>query len=146
MDRLRAEEKWQSRARLTETSFSILEPQDEGAASHSHQNHGTDGVEDWQFERPNVCDLIYLFSNRPNIYSLMLIIIMMLECDNGVSAQVDPGSCFQLDRFESTLLPENNRPLEPSVLLALKELFVRADARTTSLHMLSVDCQVTTAF
>uniref|UniRef100_A0A8C4Z8X2 Breast cancer anti-estrogen resistance protein 3 n=1 Tax=Gadus morhua TaxID=8049 RepID=A0A8C4Z8X2_GADMO len=108
VDRLRAEEKWQSRARLTETSFSILEPQDEGAASHSHQNHGTDGVEDWHFERPNV----------------------------------DPGSCFQLDRFESTLLPENNRPLEPSVLLALKELFVRADARTTSLHMLSVDCQV----
>ncbi|CAL8286067.1 unnamed protein product [Arctogadus glacialis] len=108
VDRLRAEEKWQSRARLTETSFSILEPQDEGAASHSHQNHRTDGVEDWHFERPNV----------------------------------DPGSCFQLDRFESTLLPENNRPLEPSVLLALKELFVRADARTTSLHMLSVDCQV----
>lgn len=51
-------------------------------------------------------------------------------------------SCFQLDQFESVLLPQNNRPLEPSVLLALKELFNRSNADTTALHMLSVDCQV----
>lgn len=51
-------------------------------------------------------------------------------------------SCFQLDRFDSLLLPENNRPLEPSVLLALKKLFNRSNANTTALHMLSVDCQV----
>ena len=62
------------------------------------------------------------------------------------SVQVESGSCFRLDRFESALLPDNNRPLEPSVLLALKELFVRADARTTSLHMLSVDCKVQHCF
>ncbi len=58
------------------------------------------------------------------------------------SLQVEVGSCFQLDQFESLLLPENNRPLEPSVLLALKELFNRSNAKTTALHMLSVDCQV----
>lgn len=51
-------------------------------------------------------------------------------------------SSFQLDQFDSLLLPENNRPLEPSVLLALKELFNRSDAKTSALHMLSVDCQV----
>lgn len=51
-------------------------------------------------------------------------------------------SCFQLDQFESVLLPQNNRPLEPSVLLALKELFNRSNADSTALHMLSVDCQV----
>lgn len=55
---------------------------------------------------------------------------------------MESGSCFQLDQFESLLLPENNRPLEPSVLLTLKELFNRSDANTTALHMLSVDCQV----
>ncbi|KAJ8384664.1 hypothetical protein AAFF_G00199960 [Aldrovandia affinis] len=74
VDRLRAEEKWQSRARITETSFSFLEA---GGAP-----------------------------------------------------------------FRSLLLPDNNRPLEPSVLLALKELFTRSDAKTTAMHILSVDCQV----
>lgn len=57
-------------------------------------------------------------------------------------SQVELESCFQLDRFDSLLLPQNNRPLEPSVLLVLKELFNRSNANTTALHMLSVDCQV----
>lgn len=39
-------------------------------------------------------------------------------------------------------MPDNNRPLEPGVLLVLKELFNRSDPNTTALHMLSVDCQV----
>lgn len=56
--------------------------------------------------------------------------------------QVELDSIFQLDQFNSLLLPENNRPLEPGVLLALKELFNRSDAKTSALHMLSVDCQV----
>uniref|UniRef100_A0A7N6BX01 SH2 domain containing 3A n=1 Tax=Anabas testudineus TaxID=64144 RepID=A0A7N6BX01_ANATE len=57
-------------------------------------------------------------------------------------SQIESVSCFQVDQFESLLLPKNNRPLEPSVLLALKELFNRCDAKTTALHILSVDCQV----
>ncbi|XP_071765444.2 SH2 domain-containing protein 3A isoform X1 [Centroberyx gerrardi] len=113
VDRLRAEEKWQSRARLTETSFSFLEAEKDQASPQllfdgEQQKEAAEEVEEWHFERP----------------------------------QVESESCFQLDQFESLLLPENNRPLEPSVLLALKELFNRSDAANTALHMLSVDCQV----
>ncbi|XP_042285517.1 breast cancer anti-estrogen resistance protein 3 homolog [Thunnus maccoyii] len=113
VDRLRAEEKWQSRARLTETSFGFLEAEKNEASSHlpfdkELQEQAAEEVEDWHFERPHM----------------------------------ESGSCFQLDQFESLLLPENNRPLEPSVLLSLKEIFNRSDANTTALHMLSVDCQV----
>ncbi|XP_028255737.1 breast cancer anti-estrogen resistance protein 3 [Parambassis ranga] len=113
VDRLRAEEKWQSRARLTETSFGFLEAQKKEASSQlsfhkEFQRKAAEEVEDWHFERPHM----------------------------------KSGSCFQLDHFESLLLPENNRPLEPSVLLSIKELFNRTDANTIALHMLSVDCQV----
>ncbi|KAM8842073.1 breast cancer anti-estrogen resistance protein 3 homolog isoform 2-T2 [Synchiropus picturatus] len=101
VDRLRAEEKWQSRARLTETSFGFLEAEKTLELQELQER-------DWSFRRP----------------------------------LVESRSCFQLDQFESRLLPENNRPLEPGVLLALKEIFNRSDARSTALHMLSVDCQV----
>ncbi|XP_054635242.1 breast cancer anti-estrogen resistance protein 3 homolog isoform X1 [Dunckerocampus dactyliophorus] len=101
VDRLKAEEKWQSRARITETSFGFLEADNNEATSHLL--HDKD-----HFQRP----------------------------------QIETSSCFQLDRFESLLLPDNNRPLDPSVLLALKELFNRSEPKTTALHMLSVDCQV----
>ncbi|CAN9510214.1 unnamed protein product [Ophioblennius macclurei] len=110
-DRLRAEEKWQSRARLTESSFGFLEAQEQDASSQLPflpPKKAAEEAEDWHFERPHV----------------------------------ESGSCFQLDRFESLLLPEDNRPLEPSVLLTLKEVFNRSDCNTTALHMLSVDCQV----
>ncbi|XP_029289171.1 breast cancer anti-estrogen resistance protein 3 isoform X2 [Cottoperca gobio] len=110
VDRLRAEEKWQSRARLTETSFGFLEAQksEESQLPLLPQKKTAGEVEDWHFEKPHV----------------------------------ESVSCFQLDKFESLLLPENNRPLEPGVLMALKEHFNRASADTTALHMLSVDCQV----
>uniref|UniRef100_A0A8C9WVS8 Breast cancer anti-estrogen resistance protein 3 n=1 Tax=Sander lucioperca TaxID=283035 RepID=A0A8C9WVS8_SANLU len=111
VDRLRAEEKWQSRARLTETSFGFLEAEKREALSQLPlltQERTAVEVEDWHFEKPHV----------------------------------ESVSCFQLDQFESLLLPKNNRPLEPNVLLALKELFNRSNANTTALHMLSVDCQV----
>ncbi|KAM9315107.1 breast cancer anti-estrogen resistance protein 3 homolog isoform 2-T2 [Pholidichthys leucotaenia] len=113
VDRLRAEEKWQSRARLTETSFGVLEAQEKGASSwllpdKAHQKKPAEEEEGWQFERPHI----------------------------------EATSCFQLDQFRSLLLPENNRPLDNSVLLTVKELFNRSDPNTTALHMLSVDCQV----
>uniref|UniRef100_A0A8C5D914 Breast cancer anti-estrogen resistance protein 3-like n=1 Tax=Gouania willdenowi TaxID=441366 RepID=A0A8C5D914_GOUWI len=111
VDRLRAEEKWQSRARLTETSFGFLEAQKHDALSQlpiELETRAAENGKDWTFERPHI----------------------------------ESGSCFQLDEFESMLLPENNRPLEPSVLLALKELFNESNANNTALHMLSVDCKV----
>ncbi|KAJ8336797.1 hypothetical protein SKAU_G00380170 [Synaphobranchus kaupii] len=104
VDRLRAEEKWQSRARLTENSFSFLEMG--GAPLLLGPGEGEE--EEPHFVRP----------------------------------QVETSSSFHLDQFSSLLLPDNNRPLEPTVLLALKELFTRSDPKTIALHMLSVDCQV----
>uniref|UniRef100_A0A3Q3LQT7 Breast cancer anti-estrogen resistance protein 3-like n=1 Tax=Labrus bergylta TaxID=56723 RepID=A0A3Q3LQT7_9LABR len=109
VDRLRAEEKWQSRARLTETSFGFLEAQQQEASSQLPSlPKKKNAVEDWHFEKPHV----------------------------------ESESCFQLDQFKSLLLPDNNRPLEPSVLISLKEIFNRSNAETTALHILSVDCQV----
>ncbi|XP_028827945.1 breast cancer anti-estrogen resistance protein 3 [Denticeps clupeoides] len=108
--RLRAEEKWQSRARVTDTSFGFLEepdpllppPRQEVAEEVTEEEEGE------AFERP----------------------------------QLETTSCFHLDQFNSLLLPENNRPLEQSVLVKVKELFSQTSAKTTALHMLSVDCQV----
>uniref|UniRef100_A0A3P9MS41 Breast cancer anti-estrogen resistance protein 3 n=1 Tax=Poecilia reticulata TaxID=8081 RepID=A0A3P9MS41_POERE len=113
VDRLRAEEKWQSRARLTETSFGFLEAQNNGPSSQllfqkEIQRKAAEEERDWHFERPHI----------------------------------ETSSCFQLDQFTSLLLPDHNRPLESNVLLAVKELFSRSDAKTLALHMLSVDCQV----
>ncbi|XP_051760230.1 breast cancer anti-estrogen resistance protein 3 homolog isoform X2 [Ctenopharyngodon idella] len=102
--RLRAQEKWTSRARLTETSFGFLEAQ-----RLEEERRESEGDErDWHFERP----------------------------------QTETTSCFRLDEFRSLLLPENNRPLDQSVLLKVKELLTLNDPRTTALHMLSVNCQV----
>lgn len=108
VDRLRAEEKWQSRARLTETSFGFLEAQNNQATLLLDQTLAKSEEDSWTFQRP----------------------------------QVESSSCFQLEQFQSLLLPENNRPLDPTVLMSLKELFNRHDANTTALHILSVDCQV----
>lgn len=60
VDRLRAEEKWQSRARLTETSFGFLDAQKREASSQllfykQGQRKSAQEVEDWNFQRPQVC-------------------------------------------------------------------------------------------
>lgn len=112
--RVRAQEKWASRARLTETSFAFLEAQ---RAEEERQMQAAvieripevEDDNDWQFSRP----------------------------------VTETTSCFHLKSFKSLLLPDNNRPLDQSTLHKLKELFASTDATTTALHMLSVDCQVT---
>lgn len=113
VDRLRAEEKWLSRARLTETSFGFLEAQNNGTSSEllferELRRKAAEEERDWHFERPHI----------------------------------ETSSCFQLDQFNSLLLPDHNRPLESNILLTVKELFNRSDAKTLALHMLSIDCQV----
>ncbi|XP_015256344.1 PREDICTED: breast cancer anti-estrogen resistance protein 3 homolog [Cyprinodon variegatus] len=113
VDRLRAEEKWQSRARITETSFGFLEEENKEASSQLQfekelLRKAAEEERDWHFERP----------------------------------QIETSSCFQLDQFKSLLLPDHNRPLESNILLTVKELFSGSDAKTLALHMLSVDCQV----
>ncbi|XP_053333698.1 breast cancer anti-estrogen resistance protein 3 homolog isoform X2 [Clarias gariepinus] len=114
--RLRAQEKWNSRARITETSFAFLEAEkDEEEQVAETVKEKIDRVaevasngDDWRFLRP----------------------------------EAETSSSFRLDAFRSLLLPDNNRPLEQSVLRSIKDLFARTDANTTALHMLSVDCQV----
>ncbi|XP_062865486.1 breast cancer anti-estrogen resistance protein 3 homolog isoform X2 [Trichomycterus rosablanca] len=116
--RIRAQEKWASRARLTETSFAFLEAQRAEEEQERHMGKvrresvpETTGIQDdcdWRFIRP----------------------------------ETEATSCFRLNAFRSLLLPDNNRPLEQSVLHKIKELFANTDPTTTALHMLSVDCQV----
>ncbi|XP_053472262.1 breast cancer anti-estrogen resistance protein 3 homolog isoform X2 [Ictalurus furcatus] len=114
--RLRAQEKWSSRARITETSFVFLEAQraeeeKEVEVEKEERDRVTKVVrngDNWRFLRP----------------------------------ETEMTSSFRLDAFRSLLLPDNNRPLEQSVLHSLKELLSRTDANTTALHLLNVDCQV----
>ncbi|XP_019717745.1 breast cancer anti-estrogen resistance protein 3 isoform X5 [Hippocampus comes] len=154
VDRLRAEEKWQSRARITETSFGFLED-DNGGEAASRLPRLPDKE---QFERPQVLRTTPtpLYQSRIEMFQIpsgpaccvpaqLLLLRRYLSITSPLApppSQTEWSSCFQLDRFKSLLLPDNNRPLEPGVLLALKELFNRSDPNTTALHMLSVDCQV----
>uniref|UniRef100_A0A8C6WUH0 SH2 domain containing 3Ca n=1 Tax=Neogobius melanostomus TaxID=47308 RepID=A0A8C6WUH0_9GOBI len=55
-----------------------------------------------------------------------------------------PATCVH--RFESRLLPVENKPLEMSVLKKVKELLAEADARTTAKHISLVDCKVARIF
>lgn len=54
VDRLRVEEKWQSRARLTETSFTFLEAEKHEVFPLLPQKKPAEEVEDWHFEKPQV--------------------------------------------------------------------------------------------
>ncbi|KAJ8264175.1 hypothetical protein GJAV_G00146050 [Gymnothorax javanicus] len=126
VDRLRAEEKWQSRARLTESSFTFLEMG--GAADMLEVEPGRKGA-------GSVDKQVGLSGKGAKAGGKG-------EDSHFVRPQVETSSSFNLAQFSSLLLPDNNRPLEPSVLLALKELFTSSDPKTIALHMLSVDCQV----
>lgn len=53
-------------------------------------------------------------------------------------------SLADLCRFESPLLPAENKPLEMSVLKRVKELLAEVDARTAAKHITVVDCTVRT--
>ncbi|XP_034047895.1 SH2 domain-containing protein 3C isoform X2 [Thalassophryne amazonica] len=56
--------------------------------------------------------------------------------------QVETASSFRPSRYESCLLPEENKPLEMSVLKRVKELLAEVDARTAAKHITMVDCTV----
>lgn len=62
VDRLRVEEKWQSRARLTETSFTFLEAQKQVLSQLPllPQKKSAEEEEDWHFEKPQVC-ITYIY-------------------------------------------------------------------------------------
>ncbi|XP_024860505.1 SH2 domain-containing protein 3C isoform X2 [Kryptolebias marmoratus] len=56
--------------------------------------------------------------------------------------QVETTSLFRPSRFESCLLPAENKPLEMSVLKRVKELLGEVDARTAAKHITLLDCKV----
>uniref|UniRef100_A0A4W6C7Y6 SH2 domain containing 3C n=1 Tax=Lates calcarifer TaxID=8187 RepID=A0A4W6C7Y6_LATCA len=56
--------------------------------------------------------------------------------------QVETASSFKPSRYESCLMPAENKPLEMSVLKRVKELLAEVDARTAAKHITMVDCSV----
>ncbi|KAM6975527.1 SH2 domain-containing protein 3C isoform 2-T2 [Tautogolabrus adspersus] len=56
--------------------------------------------------------------------------------------QVETTSSFRPSRYESRLMPAENKPLEMSVLKRVKELLAEVDARTAAKHITMVDCTV----
>uniref|UniRef100_A0A8C7DZ43 SH2 domain containing 3A n=1 Tax=Naja naja TaxID=35670 RepID=A0A8C7DZ43_NAJNA len=54
---------------------------------------------------------------------------------------LETASSFQLQHFNSLLLTPNNKPLDPSTLQHLKDIFATHDCHTTALHVLKMDCQ-----
>ncbi|KAM4532923.1 SH2 domain-containing protein 3C isoform 2-T3 [Fundulus diaphanus] len=55
---------------------------------------------------------------------------------------VESTSLFRPSRYESCLLPAENKPLEMSVLKRVKELLGEVDASTAAKHITLVDCKV----
>ncbi|CAL8277941.1 unnamed protein product [Merluccius merluccius] len=65
------------------------------------------------------------------------------EGEGGFSApQVETASSFRPSRYESSLMPSENKPLEMSVLKRVKELLAEVDARTAARHITMLDCKV----
>ncbi|KAL6097000.1 sh2d3c [Pungitius sinensis] len=56
--------------------------------------------------------------------------------------QVETASSFRPSRYESCLMPPDNKPLEMSVLKRVKELLAEVDARTAAVHITRADCTV----
>ncbi|KAM8743696.1 SH2 domain-containing protein 3C isoform 1-T1 [Acanthopagrus schlegelii] len=56
--------------------------------------------------------------------------------------QVETASSFRPSRYESCLMPAENKPLEMSVLKRVKELLAEVDARTAAKHITMMDCTV----
>ncbi|XP_061555323.1 SH2 domain-containing protein 3C isoform X3 [Phycodurus eques] len=65
------------------------------------------------------------------------------EGDGMCSApKVETASLFRPSRYESYIMPADNKPLEMSVLKRVKELLAEVDARTAAKHITLVDCTI----
>ncbi|XP_062975175.1 SH2 domain-containing protein 3A isoform X2 [Elgaria multicarinata webbii] len=54
---------------------------------------------------------------------------------------LEMASSFQPCNFHSLLLAPGNKPLEPSTLKRLKDIFAQHSCQATALHILQMDCQ-----
>uniref|UniRef100_A0A8C1MM29 SH2 domain containing 3Ca n=1 Tax=Cyprinus carpio TaxID=7962 RepID=A0A8C1MM29_CYPCA len=55
---------------------------------------------------------------------------------------VETSSSFKPGKYQSTLLPAENKPLEMSVLKRVKELLAEVDPKTAAKHITKADCTV----
>ncbi len=55
---------------------------------------------------------------------------------------VETSSSFKPGKYQSTLLPGENKPLEMSVLKRVKELLAEVDPKTAAKHITMADCMV----
>lgn len=59
-----------------------------------------------------------------------------------VSPLVETVSCFKPARYQSALMPWENKPLEVGILRRVKELLAELDPRTAAQHITRADCVV----
>ncbi|MEQ2249496.1 hypothetical protein ILYODFUR_029864 [Ilyodon furcidens] len=58
------------------------------------------------------------------------------------SPVVEMVSCFKPSRYNSSLLPQENKPLEVGILRRVKELLAEVDPRMAAKHITKTDCMV----
>ncbi|XP_026178651.1 SH2 domain containing 3Cb isoform X2 [Mastacembelus armatus] len=58
------------------------------------------------------------------------------------SPVVETVSCFKPNRYQSPLMPKDNKPLEVGILRRVKELLAEIDPRTAAKHITKADCRV----
>ncbi|XP_041854822.1 SH2 domain-containing protein 3C-like isoform X2 [Melanotaenia boesemani] len=58
------------------------------------------------------------------------------------SPLVETVSCFKPSRYQSPLMPKENKPLEVCILRRVKELLADVDPRTAAKHITKADCTV----
>ncbi|MEE6516458.1 hypothetical protein FKM82_025955 [Ascaphus truei] len=114
VDALKVEERWRTRARVTETTFGFLE-------SEGSRGEGNPGGGDAEGDRTEGSHA---------------------QGGGFVRPQIQTTSSFQPTIFSSLLLTPENKPLEPSALRRLKEIVSQRDCRESALHILREDCQV----
>uniref|UniRef100_A0A1A7XLW2 SH2 domain containing 3Cb n=2 Tax=Iconisemion striatum TaxID=60296 RepID=A0A1A7XLW2_9TELE len=59
------------------------------------------------------------------------------------SPVVETASSFKPSKYQSPLIPRENKPLEVSILRRVKELLAEVDPRTAARHITKNDCMVT---
>lgn len=55
---------------------------------------------------------------------------------------VETASLFKPSRYQSPLMPKENKPLEVGILWRVKELLAEVDPRTAAKHITKADCMV----
>lgn len=58
------------------------------------------------------------------------------------SPVVETVSSFKPSRYQSALMPKENKPLEVGILRRVKELLAEVDPRTAAEHITKADCMV----